>query len=173
MAMFKVSPNVQAKRQPLSTCCWLTCLEMLFEWKNDKRDILATMDGSSWLDPYMMKRKGISPGECRETAKMLGLKYGYGKIEADVLHNCLVMHGPMWVAGDWARGQNEGMGIETDKNDDNSHVIVVTGCDPANGQIKYIDPWNNFTMSESTGTISWLTQRSARWKNCDGGVMYW
>ena len=167
MAMYKVSPDVKPKSQPLSTCCWLTCLEMLFAWKKKTTDILATMDQSPNLFPYYMKNAGIAPGECRETARYLGLKCGSGDIEATVLADCLKQHGPMWVAGDWVKGH------DANAKGDNSHVIVVTACDPDDGRIKYINPYNNFDLSESPGTVSWLTKRSTKWKNCDAGVMYW
>ncbi|MBS1795442.1 MAG: hypothetical protein JSS81_16420 [Acidobacteria bacterium] len=176
MAMYKVSPAVKARKQPLATCCWLTCLEMLFIWKNDKGDkskdasaILEQMDKSPNLFPYDMKNSGIAPGECRETSRQLGLQCGSGDIEADVLHKCLQMHGPMWVAGDWVQGANENV----KQKEDHSHVIVVTGCDPESGKIKFINPWQNLDLSESDGTVAWLTARAGKWKNCDASVMYW
>lgn len=167
MAMYKVSPEVKPRNQPLSTCCWLTCFEMLFEWKKKTTDILAKMDESPNLFPYYMKNAGMAPGECRETARYLGLKCGGGEIEASVLVDCLKQHGPMWVAGDWAKGADPSM------KGDHSHVIVVTGCDPDDGRIKYINPYSNLDLSESSGTVSWLTKRSSQWKNCDASVMYW
>jgi hypothetical protein len=172
MSMYKVSPEVKARTQPLSTCCWLTCLEMLFIWKGkDSSGILAKMDESPNLFPYYMQNAGIAPGECRETARYLGLKCGSGDIEAQVLHDCLSQHGPMWVAGDWAAGANEAMGKKAEG--DHSHVIVVTACDPTDGRIRYINPYANNSLEDSPGTISWLTTRSTKWKNCDAGVMYW
>lgn len=170
MVMYKVAPDVKAKTQPLSTCCWLTCLEMLFAWKNkDSSGILEAMDKSPTLFPWYMKNSGIAPNECRETARMLGLKCGTGDIEAEVLKNCLMMHGPMWVAGDWVQGADESSKQKTD----HSHVIVVTGCDASDGRIKFINPWNNFDLSESSGTVSWLTNRSSKWKTAEASVMYW
>jgi len=167
MAMYKVTPNVTPRNQNLTTCCWYTCLQMLFSWKKDTRDILAEMDKSPNLFPYYMKTAGIAPGECRETARYLGLKCGSGNIEASVLTDCLKQHGPMWVAGDWAKGADPNV------EGDHSHVIVVTGCDPDDGKIKFINPWQNNDLSESDGTVGWLTKRSTQWKNCDAGVMYW
>jgi hypothetical protein len=168
MAMYKVSPDVTPRNQPLSTCCWLTCLEMLFTWKKkDISSILGTMDQSPNLFPYYMKDAGISPGEVKETAKYLGLKCGTGEIEAKVLHDCLKQHGPMWIAGDWVQGADPSV------KKDNSHVIVVTACDPDDGRIKYINPYANNDLSESPGTVSWLTKRSTKWKNADASVMYW
>lgn len=167
MALYKVSPDVKPKTQQLSTTCWLSCLEMLFAWKKDTRDILSTMDQSPRLFPYYMKTAGIAPSECRETARQLGLQCGSGAIEAKILKDCLAMHGPMWIAGDWVKGS------DPDVTDDNSHVIVVTACDPDDGKIKFINPWQNNDLSESSGTVSWLTKRSSKWKNCDAGVMYW
>lgn len=174
MSMFKVSPDVTPRNQPLATCCWLTCLEMLFIWKANKGDktkdytkIMELMDASPNLFPETMKNKGIAPGECRETARYLGLQCGTGNIEASVLHDCLKMHGPMWVAGDWVQGADES------EKEDHSHVIVVTACDPTDGRIRYINPWKNYTLEDSPGTVSWLTARSKKWINCDASVMYW
>lgn len=173
MAMYKVSPAVTAKTQPLSSCCWLTCLEMLFVWKKkDSSGILEAMDKSPDLFPYYMKNNGIAPWECKETAKMLGLKAGSGDIEAEVLESCLKTHGPMWIAGDWVEGSMTEKEKAANKAD-HSHVIVVTACDAAADKIKYINPWNNHDLSESNGTVSWLTKRADKWKNCTHSVMYW
>ena len=104
MAMFKVTPAVKPRTQPLSTCCWLTCLEMLFVWKNDQGDktknaasILAEMDKSPVLYPYYMKDAGIAARKCKTTAKMLGLRWaGDTKmIDAAVLTGALKAHGPL------------------------------------------------------------------------------
>jgi hypothetical protein len=167
MGMVNVSPNVTPQNQPFSTCCWLTCLEMMFEWKriagDDKKDftkILTLMDASKDLYPYYMKNNGISPRECKETAKMLGLRWsGDGEITADILADMLPVRGPLWVAGMWRKGS--------------SHVIVVTGVDRESGKIRYIDPWENYSLTDSPGTISWLNGRGDVWKNCDASVMYW
>lgn len=168
MAIYKVSPEVKPMNQPTSTTCWLTSLQMLFQWKIDKGDasksadkasILAAMDKSPNLFPYYMEKAGIAPGECKETAKMLGLRWaGGGDLDAQVLHDALKSHGPYWIAGNWGSG---------------SHVIVVTACNPDDGRIRYIDPWKNYTLVDSPGTISWLNDRGTEWKNCDGSLMYW
>ncbi|MEP6922887.1 MAG: papain-like cysteine protease family protein [Pyrinomonadaceae bacterium] len=159
--MYKVSPDVQPRNQPTSACCWLTCLEMLFEWKKkDTSQILSTMDKSPNLFPYYMRDNGIAPGECKETAKALGLRWaGDGEIDAQVLENALKAHGPYWVAGMWMKNF--------------SHVIVVTGVNVITQEIKYINPWQNFDLSESSGNMSWLNARGDIWKNCDGSLMYW
>ena len=87
MATYKVNPEVSPRNQPTSTTCWLTCLQMLFQWKidkgqtsysADKDSILAAMDQSPNLYPYYMEKAGIAPGECKETAKMLGLRWSGG-----------------------------------------------------------------------------------------------
>jgi hypothetical protein len=132
---------------------------MLFEWKKkDSSTILEKMDQSPNLFPYVMKDAGIAPGECRETARYLGLKCaGDGEIAADVLLDVLKAHGPIWVAGNWGSG---------------SHVIVVTACDAEDGRIRYINPYANNDLTDSPGTVSWLTQRGNTWKSCDASVMY-
>lgn len=168
MAMYKVSPDVKPRNQPTTTTCWLTCLQMLFQWKidkgskglsADKDSILAAIDKSPNLFPYHMETAGIAPGECKETAKMLGLRWaGGGDIDAKYFQEALKSHGPYWIAGDWGSG---------------SHVIVVTACDPDSGKIRYINPWQNVTLSDSAGTISWLNNRSNVWRDCDGALMYW
>ncbi len=167
MGMFNVSPAVRPRSQEWSTCCWLTCLEMMFEWKRNQGDkskdpskILELMDASPNLFPYYMRDAGIAPGECKETAKMLGLRWsGDGEIYAEVLSDLMTRSGPLWVAGMWRKGS--------------SHVIVVTGVDRDSGKIKYVDPWENNDLSQSNGTISWLNSRGQLWKSCDASVMYW
>lgn len=168
MLMYHVSPSVQPRMQPTAKCCWLTCLEMLYQWKNDKGDnskvissILPEMDKSPNLYPYEMRDSGIAAGECRETARYLGLGCAGDTaiIDADVLTNLLKMHGPVWIAGRWYM--------------DCDHVIVVTGCNPDTRKIKYINPWRNYGGKESEGPVDWLAARGDVWTNCDASVMYW
>lgn len=168
MTMFTVKPDVVPQMQPTPTSCWLTCLEMLYIWKNNKGDeskkigsILPDMDKSPNLYPYYMEKAGISPGECRETARMLGLGCAGDTaiFDAGVLTDALKMHGPLWVAGRWYMNCD--------------HVIVVTGCDPNTRKINFINPWKNYSGEESSGTIEWLSQRGDEWSNCDASVMYW
>src|SRR5262245_34279446 len=161
--MFKVSPTVNPRNQRLSSTCWLTCLQMMFEWKGkdaSEDKILAAMDASPNLFPYYMRDAGIAPGECKDTAKMLGLRWsGDGEIEADVLYDLMTQRGPIWIAGMWRRGS--------------SHVLVVTGVDKDAGKIRYVDPWENYSLEDSPGTLDWLNNRGDVWKNCDASVMYW
>lgn len=166
--MVKVTPRVQALRQPLATCCWFTCLEMLFNWKNAKGDkskkasmILSEMDKSPNLYPDYMMNAGIAPGECRETARMLGLRASgdTAQLDAGILAEMLKNHGPLWIAGRWYRNFN--------------HVIVLTGCDPDSGQVKYVDPWDNPDLSESSNSVGYLSKRGPVWTNCDASIMYW
>ncbi len=166
--MFKVNPPVKPRTQPFSTCCWLTCLEMMFIWKNERGDkskdytmILSDMDKSPELFPYYMKDAGISASECRNTAKMLGLSCsGDTKIlEKEQLFTMLATHGPLWIAGKFSK--------------ESSHVIVVTGCEIDTGRIKIINPWNNYSLGETPQTVEWLQERGDPWTNCDASIMYW
>jgi len=161
MAMYKVSPAVSPRNQETTSCCWLTCLEMLFDWKKkDTSSILSKMDASPNLFPYYMKDHGIAPGECKETAKMLGLKWaGDGDFEGGTLYDILKSYGPVWVAGQWISGYN--------------HVIVVTAVDKEDNRISIVNPWKNYDLSESPRTIDWLNARGSVWKNCDASIMYW
>ncbi len=168
MSMFKVTPAVKPRSQPLSTCCWLTCLEMLYVWKNDRGDnskdfdtILSDMDESPNLFPYDMQDSGIYASDCRATAQILGLhSSGDTKIiNAEILTNLLRTRGPIWIAGKFSK--------------QSSHVIVVTGCDPANGRIKHVNPWKNYSLQESPQTIGWLQERGYPWTSCDASIMYW
>lgn len=161
MSMYKVSPPVAPRNQPTSTTCWYTCLQMLFEWKKkDPSKLIPTMDTSPDLFPYYMLENGIAPSECKPTAKVLGLGYaGDGDTYPDVLANALKSHGPYWVAGMWTKNY--------------SHVIVVTGCDPDTGAIKYINPWCNYDLSESIADVDWLNARGKVWKSTLGSMMYW
>lgn len=159
--MTKVTPDVDPMNQPTSACCWYTCLQMMFRWKKkDSSKILETMDSSPILFPDYMMKNGIAASECKETAKVLGLQWaGDGKIDADVLANALKVHGPYWVAGEWQKNS--------------PHVIVVTGCNPNSGEIRYINPWMNHDLSDSSGSMSWLNSRGNRWESTDGSLMYW
>jgi hypothetical protein len=165
--MAKVAPDVKAINQPTRAACWYACFQMLFQWKNDKGDktkdpaaILGMMDKSPNLYPYLMKDSwGIDASECREAARYLGLKAsGDGEIYAEYLEEGLKTYGPVWIAGNWGSG---------------SHVIVITACTAADGTIRYINPYQNLTLSDSAGTISWLNGRGSVWKNCDASVMHW
>lgn len=162
-----MSPDVQPRRQEKGTNCWLTCLEMLFQWKRDKGDttkdpssICSSIDRSPNLWSQYMVENGIAPYECRETARLLGLQAaGDGEIYADTLETVLKQKGPIWIAGRWYNNCD--------------HVIVITGVDVQQGKVKFINPWRNYSLQESNGTISWLNERGSQWKSCDASVMYW
>lgn len=166
MSMTKVSPDVKPLNQPTTATCWLTCLEMIFNWKADKgqsgktRDeILSAMDKSPILFPYNMVNVGIDHGEAKETAKMLGLRWaGGGDIDGGALETVLKTYGPVWIAGCWYLGL--------------SHVIVITACEAATGKIKYVNPYKNFTLEETPGTLQWLNDGRGHWKPIDGSIMY-
>ena len=167
MAMYKVSPAVQPLNQAKSTTCWLACLEMMFQWKNDKGDtskkksqICGIIDSNTdyWADDLVAK--GIAPAECRQVAHALGLQpTGAGDYTAGILHDIISKKGPVWVAGMWLEGM--------------SHVVVVTACDPDSGNIRIINPWKNYDLSDSPRTVSWLNARGDIWKSYEGSVMYW
>jgi len=167
MTMFKVAPEVKARRQEKSTNCWLSCFEMLFQWKYDRGDrtknpsqICDLIDRSPNLWSDYMTTNGIASYECREAGRMLGMICaGDGEIYGEHLQQVLKTYGPIWIAGRWYQNYD--------------HVLVITGCDTASGKIKYINPWKNYTLEESNGTISWLNARGNEWRNCDASVMYW
>jgi hypothetical protein len=78
-----------------------------------------------------------------------------------VLEDTLRTKGPIWIAGDWGLG---------------NHVIVITGCEPATGKIRFINPYQNLGGTDSPGTISWLNDREKNgnlWKSCDASIMTW
>ncbi|MEP6849459.1 MAG: papain-like cysteine protease family protein [Acidobacteriota bacterium] len=164
MSKVTVSPRMQAK----GTSCWLSGLEMMYDWKYKRStgfdyttEILAKMDESTELYPYFMRENGIAPGECRETAKKLGL-FPCGdtsKIGAQALEDVIAAHGPVWIAGRWYL--------------DCDHVVVVTGCDATTDKITYINPWKNYSLEESPGTVGWLQTRGKEWSACDASIMYW
>lgn len=170
MSMTKVSPDVVPQNQNSRAACWYFCLRMMFQWKKDGGDttkdpekIIELMAKSAQLFPELMRDSwGIAPDECRETARCLGLTAtGDGDIDAGVLENTLRTKGPIWIAGDWGQG---------------NHVIVVTGCEASSGKIRYINPWQNLSLSDSPGTISWLNDRERNgnlWKSCDASIMTW
>lgn len=167
MAMVKVAPEVAAECQKSKAACWYSCLRMLFKWKNAKGDstkkvdkILETLDQSPRLYPWEMRDSwGIDANECREVARLLGLTAtGDGELDAGAMAEVLKKRGPVWVAGDWGRG---------------SHVIVVTACDPDDGRIRIINPYENWEGSETPWTMTDLNKRGSLWRNCDASVMYW
>jgi len=167
MSWTKAAPDVFPIRQILKTECWLSCLIMMFQWKRNKGDtsknpdeICRLIDRSPnlWSD-YMVKN-GIAPGECRETARQLGLRAaGDGEIYPEFLADVLRKHGPLWIAGRWYQ--------------DCDHVMVVTACNPELDKVRVLNPWNNFSGEETEGTMRWLNARGSVWKNCDASIMYW
>lgn len=161
MAWTKVSPDVTPINQPTSTTCWYVCLQMLFNWKKrNPKEILDKLNADPDIFPDYWLTNGVAPANCIQIARCLGLgAAGDGEIDAGVLANALRTHGPYWVAGMWIKGS--------------SHVIVVTACDPDTGRIKYINPWNNFTLTEDTNGIDWLNSRGDIWKSTFGSLMYW
>lgn len=168
MAMYKV-PGVKARNQQLSTSCWLTCLEMLFAWKGkNPNNILETMDQSPNLFPYYMKDNGIAASECKETAKMLGLCYAgdTGVIDAGILTSILQKHGPILINGYYSLVNSTTPGRH-------HHAILVTGCDPSENKIRYIDTFKNYMLEDSPQSISWLQDRRQPWISCDASMMYW
>lgn len=168
MAMYKVSPAVTPRRQQNSSTCWLACLEMLFIWKNAKGDtskdhtkICDLIDKADDLFSSIMLEKGLDTSECKSTARALGLKWsGGGDIPGYILLDLLKAHGPIWIGGQWYMNR--------------SHAIVITGVDPDEGKIRYINPYQNLDLSDSPGTLSWLNDnRGSAWKPCEAGLMYW
>src|SRR5690242_1060287 len=121
MTMFKVSPAIQVKTQALATTCWLTCLEMLFQWKKDKGDsskdksqICNIIDEKTQFYSSIMVEKGIAPNECASVARALGMQpTGAGDYTREILYDLVSKKGPLWVAGKWGNS---------------SHVVLITGC---------------------------------------------
>ena len=160
--MIKVNPPVKPRNQVLSSCCWLTCLEMLFVWKGkNPYTILDSMDQSPNLFAHYMKDNGIDADECKETAKMLGLRWSGNtpKLDINILQNLLQAHGPLWIAGKFSRAFD--------------HVIVLTGVEPETGRITIVNPFRNNDLTESPQTIDWLQDRGYPWTSCDASIMYW
>ncbi|HMJ08162.1 MAG TPA: papain-like cysteine protease family protein [Pyrinomonadaceae bacterium] len=165
--MTKVSPDVAAECQSTRAACWYSGLRMLFKWKAAKGDkskdankILETMDQSPNLYPWEMRDSwGIDAGECRETARLLGLQAtGDGELDGDAIEDTLKKRGPIWVAGNWGRG---------------NHVIVITACSGSDGRLRVINPYENYSGSETSMTVAELNKRGSLWKNCDASVMCW
>jgi hypothetical protein len=167
MAMYKVDPGVRGESQTKASSCWYSCLRMLHWWKYDKGDtskhpskILDKMDQSPMLYPWAMKDEwGIDVGECRETARMLGLQAtGDGELDAFYIKETLKKRGPIWVAGNWGKG---------------NHVIVIVGADEADGRLRVINPYYNPDGGDSPMSVSELNKRGSLWRNCDASVMVW
>ena len=167
MAMYKVTPEVRGEAQATKASCWYSCMKMLFWWKYDKGEtskhpskILEMMDKSPMLYPWEMRDKwGIDAGECRETARMLGLQAtGDGDLDGYYIGETLKKRGPIWVAGDWGRG---------------NHVIVIIGSDGSGGHLRVINPYENNDGGDSPMSVSDLNKRGTLWRNCDASVMTW
>jgi hypothetical protein len=160
--MYEVSPKVQPRNQPTPATCWLSCLEMLFVWKKkDPSTICDLIDQKTELFSSQLCQYGIDPSECGPVAKALGLQWtGGGDIAADVLSQALKTHGPYWIGGQWYMHR--------------SHAIVLTGVDPDTNKIRYINPYNNLSLTDSPGTLGWLNDnRGDVWKQSESGLMYW
>lgn len=167
MSMYKVTPAVRGESQATRAGCWYSCMKMLFWWKYDKGDtskhpsqILSQMDRSPMLYPWEMKDSwGIDAGECRETARMLGLQAtGDGDLDGYYIAETLKKRGPIWVAGDWGKG---------------NHVILIVGADGSDGRLRVVNPWQNPDGGDSPMNTSDLNKRGTLWKNCDASVMTW
>jgi hypothetical protein len=162
MAVYEVSPKVQPRNQPNGSTCWLSCLEMLFEWKKkDPSTICDLIDQNTELFSSQLCKYGIAPEECKVVAKALGLQWtGGGDIGRDTLYQALKSRGPYWIGGQWYLHR--------------SHAIVLTAADPNSDNIRYINPFNNFSLTDSPGTLGWLNDnRGEAWKQSDSGLMYW
>ncbi len=167
MGMVKVTPDVEAECQKSAAACWYSGLRMLFKWKAAKGDsskdytkILEILDQSPDLYPYeMVDHWGIDVSECRLVARLLGLTAtGDGDLDAGAMATVLRTKGPVWVAGNWGRG---------------NHVIVVTACDPDSGNLRIVNPYQNWSGSDSPMSIGDLNKRGDLWRQCDASVMYW
>ena len=183
MSTVNISPDIQPRNQNKSSTCWLSCLEMMFHWKYKKcgeytgpkldwkyescngydytSEILWKMDASYSLNTEFIYKNGIAPAECRETARMLGLQpTGFDStVEADFLQGMLRRQGPLWIGGMWISGR--------------SHALVITGYNSDTRKVSYVNPWENYSLSESSGPLEWLLGRGSQWINCDASVMYW
>lgn len=167
MSMFKVAPAVKPLRQVYSSTCWLTCLEMMFQWKNDKGDkskqksqICSKIDSDTdyWADDLV--KEGLGAPQCYQVARAMGMQpTGAGDYTKEILHDLISKKGPLWVGGYWY-GKS-------------AHAILVTGVNPVNGDITIVDPLNNWDLSEGDSDLGWLNARSKHWKSFEGTVMYW
>ena len=82
-----------------------------------------------------------------------------GDYTPEILHDIISKKGPVWVAGMWL--------------EDMSHVVVVTACDPEDGRIRIVNPWENYDLSDKLRTVSRFNARGNLWKSYEGSVMYW
>lgn len=167
MGYTKVKPDVAGECQTKAASCWYSGFRMLFKWKAAKGDtskdpdkILEMMDKSPKLYPWEMKDNwGIDVTECREAARMLGLQAsGDGDLDAQAIADALAKRGPIWIAGNWGRG---------------NHVVVIVACDPDQQRVRVINPYQNFSGGDTPMTIAELNNRGDLWKKCDASVMCW
>lgn len=159
MAWTNVHPEVTCISQPNASTCWLACLQMLYVWKGKSAsEPYEKLSADPDLDPDYWKGNGVSPDNCLQIARCLGLgRAGDGDADITYMAAALKSHGPYWVAGEWKKGS--------------PHVKVIVGCDPDLGKVKLLNPWNPIDPVDFSD-IADFNNRGARWKVL-GSFMYW
>ena len=108
------------------------------------------------------RNSGLPPASQVVAAKILMLNPWPAPLPTfDQISKALKVYGPLWAVGRWRSST--------------FHCIVVTGFDPDNETVTYIDPWpdppNSNHADEATHAFSWFSD--ALRKNYSGSIMNW
>jgi len=118
--------GMSPKGQATSTLCWLTCFEMLFQWKGRDSSEIEPALRKAGIDVDTARLHGLLPKDNDAAAQALGLDYlvSGGSLSSQQLQHYLYSS-PLWIAGMFFPG-----GL---------HVRVVTGA--SQEFVEFIDPW--------------------------------
>jgi hypothetical protein len=118
--------GLHGKGQPLSSVCWQTCYEMLYEWKGiDSATIEAKLTAAG-IDYEAARKGGLMPEDFTKAARALGLSavsFGQSISAWDLkqpLHSS-----PLWMVGEWFKSS--------------LHARLVIGA--SDDYVEYFDPF--------------------------------
>jgi hypothetical protein len=119
--------NLKPRAQVLASTCWLTCYQMLYEWKGADRTTIEGKIKGAGVDWDEAVKTGLKNKDDKKSGDALGLSCWASSDgwNAREFKNFIKSgSGPIWVAGKW---QTTG------------HVVVVIGA--SDDHVKFIDPW--------------------------------
>jgi hypothetical protein len=114
------------RRQQLSSLCWLTCYQMLYDWKSLDPATIPDKLKAAGIDYDQACRTGLMPADNAKAARALGLSpVGFGQQITAFDFKQRLPFSPIWIAGEWFPN-----GL---------HARLVTGC--SDNFVEYLDPW--------------------------------
>jgi hypothetical protein len=126
--------GMQPKYQILSTLCWFTCFEMLYQWKGLDTSTIGQKLRDGGIDTAAARERGLLPKDNLAAAKALGMNaLGFG--QPLFVHDIQepLRSSPVWTCGQW--------------NATNKHVVVLIGA--SNEKVEYYDPWYDVSPAEA------------------------